>query len=81
MKMFLFIATAGVALVASIAAALYVWIGAGDTQMGGHGWAALILGTVLSLVVGGGLMVLVFYSARHGYDEAAMFKDSDHDQS
>lgn len=34
-----------------------------------HGWIALTLGTVLSLVVGGGLMSLVFYSARKGYDD------------
>lgn len=33
------------------------------------GYAAMILGIVLSLVVGCGLMALVFYSSRHGYDE------------
>jgi hypothetical protein len=34
-----------------------------------HGWIALTLGTVLSLAVGGGLMALVFHSARKGYDD------------
>lgn len=34
-----------------------------------HGWVALGIGTVSSLVVGIGLMALVFYSARHGYDD------------
>jgi hypothetical protein len=34
-----------------------------------HGWIALTLGTLLSLAVGGGLMALVFYSARKGYDD------------
>jgi hypothetical protein len=34
-----------------------------------HGWIALSLGTFLSLAVGGGLMALVFYSARKGYDD------------
>jgi hypothetical protein len=34
-----------------------------------HGWIALGLGTFLSLAVGGGLMALVFYSARKGYDD------------
>ena len=29
------------------------------------------LGIVFSLVVGCGLMALVFYSSRHGYDDAA----------
>ena len=30
---------------------------------------AMIAGTVLSLLVGGGLMALVFHSARQGYDD------------
>ena len=34
-----------------------------------YGWLAIIGGTVFSLLVGGGLMALVFYSARHGYDD------------
>ncbi len=34
-----------------------------------HGWIALGLGTFFSLAVGGGLMALVFYSARKGYDD------------
>jgi len=34
-----------------------------------HGWIALGLGTFFSLAIGGGLMALVFYSARKGYDD------------
>ncbi len=34
-----------------------------------EGYIALALGIVLSLVVGIGLMALVFYSSRSGYDE------------
>lgn len=34
-----------------------------------HGWVALALGTLFSLALGGGLMALVFYSARKGYDD------------
>ncbi len=34
-----------------------------------HGWIALSLGTLLSLALGGGLMALVFHSARKGYDD------------
>ena len=37
--------------------------------MGAHGYAAMILGIVFSLLVGCGLMGLLFYSSRHGYDE------------
>ncbi len=39
--------------------------------MSGHGWAAMALGIVFSLALGGGLMALVFFSARRGYDDAA----------
>jgi hypothetical protein len=34
-----------------------------------HGYVAMILGVVFSLAVGCGLMALMFYSSRHGYDE------------
>lgn len=40
-----------------------------ETEMSGHGWFAMVLGVVFSLVVGGGLMALVFYSSRRGYDD------------
>ena len=36
-----------------------------------EGYVAMWLGTVFSLVVGCGLMALVFYPSRHGYDDAA----------
>jgi hypothetical protein len=36
--------------------------------MSGHGWAAMTLGIVFSLVVGCGLMALLFFSHRRGYD-------------
>jgi hypothetical protein len=34
-----------------------------------YGYVAILGGAVLSLLVGGGLMTLVFYSHRHGYDD------------
>ncbi len=34
-----------------------------------NGMIALGIGVVLTLVLGAGLMALVFYSARHGYDD------------
>ena len=39
--------------------------------MGFHGWLAMILGIVFTIVVGCGLMGLMFYSSRYGYDERA----------
>ncbi len=38
-------------------------------SMPAYGWAALAGGAVMSLIVGGGLMALIFYSSRHGYDD------------
>ncbi|MGC2781887.1 MAG: hypothetical protein WA418_40260 [Bradyrhizobium sp.] len=38
-----------------------------------EGWIALTLGVVFSLIVGIGLMVLLFYSSRRGYDEPSHF--------
>jgi hypothetical protein len=35
------------------------------------GWLAIAGGVVFSLLIGGGLMALAFYSSRHGYDEGA----------
>ena len=34
-----------------------------------YGYVAIAGGVLFSLLVGGGLMALVFYSSRHGYDE------------
>ncbi|KAA0069999.1 hypothetical protein [Tardiphaga sp. P9-11] len=42
-----------------------------DVEMSVHGWIALGLGTSLSLIIGCGLMALMFYSSRSGYDETA----------
>ncbi|MCF8478629.1 MAG: hypothetical protein K9G60_16500 [Pseudolabrys sp.] len=34
-----------------------------------YGYLAIGGGVLMSLLVGGGLMALVFYSSRHGYDD------------
>lgn len=49
-----------------------------DVQMSGHGYAAMTIGIVMSLVVGIALMTLVFYSSRKGYDEAAGHQQNKH---
>jgi hypothetical protein len=40
-----------------------------DYTMPSEGYVAMWIGIALSLIVGCGLMVLVFYSSRKGYDE------------
>ena len=52
-----------------------VWFaGAAWERLGGdaiplYGYVAIVGGALFSLLVGGGLMALVFYSDRHGYDD------------
>jgi len=47
----------------------HVWAAMPDAQVSASGWTALVIGSVFTLLVGGGLMFLVFYSSRHGYDD------------
>ena len=55
--------------------ALAVWFAATAWErLGGdaipfYGYVAIVGGVLFSLLVGGGLMALVFYSSRHGYDD------------
>ena len=49
----------------------------GGQAMNGNGMAALIIGGIGTLALGGGLMALVFYSSRRGYDDAADFKHTE----
>jgi hypothetical protein len=44
-----------------------------DAPMDIHGWIALTLGIFFSCVVGFGLMGLMFYSSRKGYDESPTY--------
>jgi hypothetical protein len=70
-----------VALLALLGAVIYYVYGTWTTLGGGDmpGWmvAAMIGGVVFSLLVGGGLMTLVFYSSRAGYDDRAARSDFD----
>jgi hypothetical protein len=60
-----------VALVALIVAAIVpMWWMTSDIRISGFGVAMIVLMVIGCFGVGGGLMFLVFYSARHGHDEA-----------
>jgi hypothetical protein len=48
--------------------AIGAWAALGDTQISTAGWVFLTLGVVVTCLVGGGLMALVFYSSRKNYD-------------
>jgi hypothetical protein len=58
-------------LIFTLAVAGMGWHMAAGTDVPPGGYVALIAGVVFSLVVGIGLMALVFYSSRAGYDEPA----------
>jgi len=45
------------------------WVSLSGPPMPTAGYVAMILGVVFSLVIGCGLMALLFYSSRYGYDE------------
>jgi hypothetical protein len=51
------------------------WIAVSGPPMPVAGYVAMTLGIVFSLIVGCGLMALVFYSSRHGYDDEFKPKD------
>ena len=60
-----------VLLVAVIAAAIVpMWIATAGMGMSTAGYSAVVLMVVFCFAVGGGLMFLIFYSARKGYDDA-----------
>jgi hypothetical protein len=68
-----------VALMALLVASLYyaygIWTALGAADMPGWMYGAMAGGVLFSLIVGGGLMALVFYSSRAGYDDEASHND------
>jgi hypothetical protein len=61
-----------IALLGLLAGAIFVghygWVLAGDVSMPAWGWLMMGFGIFFTLLVGGGLMALVFYSNRAGFD-------------
>ncbi len=48
-----------------------------EGSMGIHEWIAMILGIFFSCLVGFGLMGLMFYSSRKGYDEPPTYTEEE----
>ena len=48
-----------------------IWFESGETELGFHGTLALLLCAAGILGLGCGLMALVFFSARRGFDDEA----------
>lgn len=64
-------AIAIVIMLALIGIGVYTWESLGDVTMDANGYLALLLGVIGTVALGGGLMALVFFSHRYGYDEKA----------
>ena len=58
-------------LAASVWFAVQGWMAVEGTAIPVAGYVAMAAGIIVTLIVGVGLMSLVFYSRRHGYDDAA----------
>src|SRR5687767_11916540 len=56
---------------AIFAAIIPMWVMSSGMGITRAGWGAVILMIVFCFGVGGGLMFLIFFSARQGYDQAA----------
>jgi hypothetical protein len=56
------------------------WLSLGGAPVPTTGYVAMALGIFFSIVVGCGLMALLFYSSRHGYDEPYRAEDNEHSE-
>jgi hypothetical protein len=55
----------------------YTGLAAPGEPMPAEGYAALVAGAAFAIIVGVGLMALLFYSSRAGYDEPPHFGTDD----
>jgi mannitol-specific phosphotransferase system IIBC component len=73
------------ALLALLAGAIVVaylgWTLAKDVDVPASAYVAMAFGVIISLAVGFGLMAMVFYSSRHGYDEPPVLLPEQDDQT
>ena len=67
-------------LVASIWFAIRGWTAIEGAAIPLAGYVAMGAGIIFTLIVGVGLMSLLFYSRRHGYDDAADRGRGDRDE-
>jgi Kef-type K+ transport system membrane component KefB len=64
-----------VVLLAGVGIYAYVGLINGGDPLPTDGKIALMAGAFFSIIVGCGLMALLFYSSRHGYDEPPHYRE------
>ena len=69
MRLSIIFAVAAAALFLVCAAGAYIASGIGTGGLPISLWLAYAVGSFLTIVIGSGLFILTFYSARHGYDD------------
>jgi hypothetical protein len=57
--------------------AIRAWNSVESAPIPTSGYVALWLGVIFSLVIGCGLMALIFYSSRRGYDTPPQYETTD----
>jgi hypothetical protein len=70
----LIVAVAVVVTLAAAGVTAYTWISLSDVAISAAGYMALVAGSVLTLAVGAGLMFLMYYSERAGFDDQAQVR-------
>jgi hypothetical protein len=63
-------------LAAWFAGSAWVHLGSDGDPIPFYGYVAIAGGVLFSLLIGGGLMALVFYSSRYGYDDLSRDDDA-----
>ena len=71
MKTALVLAILLLLLAAAIVFAVWAWLYFGEVEISMMGLLAMTGGILVALALGAGLMALMFYSARKGYDDDA----------
>ena len=68
MKTAALVAVLGAILIGAVIAIVVAWTNAGvDISL--FGWVVIGIGALVSVMLGGGLMALSFFSARRGFDD------------
>lgn len=71
MKSWLGLLVAGLLSLSMLAVAVYLWLSLGDVAMSATGYLALGFGGLATVGLAAGLVALMFYSQRKGYDDRA----------